>query len=136
MSRAERECHSPTTPCTPGYLEQAATQFNSCSKMQHAASTGHAGSSSVSLLSRLLFTESYFGSKVTISSPVGNKPIYNTAVPLKGTLIGKEFWRKTKHSFFPYCLQTPKVLPDGVLSLTFLCSQPPSRPPLSLHVLM
>lgn len=37
------------------------------------------------LLSR--FTDSYFGSKVTISSPVKNKPIYNTAVPLKDTII-------------------------------------------------
>lgn len=50
-------------------------------QMQQAASTGHAESSGMSLLSQILFTESYFGSKVTISSPVENKPIYNTAVP-------------------------------------------------------
>lgn len=31
--------------------------------------------------------DSYFGSKVTISSPVEKKPIYNTAVHLKDTII-------------------------------------------------
>lgn len=57
--------------------------------MQQAASTGHAEEAARLLVSS--FTDSYLGSKVTISSPVENKPIYNTAVHLKDTIIQKGF---------------------------------------------
>lgn len=109
----------------PVLMRTDCMQLNSGSHMQHAASIGHTGSN-VSLLSRLLFTDSYMVARLQLAHRWRISLFITPQSPERHNHPKGILEANTVGAASSPLLQTPKGFLDGASGLTSLCSQPHS----------